>query len=205
MGERINIEPNPFAYSLTPHRRRHGPYGYENYDRYRPWLRDEFVFRCVFCLYREQWPSTQTWEIDHLLPKKKHPEKQRAYENLLYLCRRCNGNKSDKLVPDPCRVALGRCVRVHADGQIVALNRSGRLLIKALRLDNYAYTKMREQMIGILRCIAVHDKKRFVSLMCFPSDLPDLGSLNPPGNNSPDGVKDCFHALKARNALPDIY
>src|SRR5690242_13065808 len=104
MGRPINIEPNPFAYPLTPHRRKHGPHGYEHYERYRPWLRDEFCFRCVFCLYREQWPSVQTWEIDHLHPMAKHAVKEKDYENLLELCRRCNGNKSAKVVPDPCRV-----------------------------------------------------------------------------------------------------
>jgi HNH endonuclease len=205
MGEPINIEPNPFAYSLTPHGRKHGPHGYESYERYRPWLRDEFTFRCVFCLYREQWLSTQTWDIDHLLPKKKYPEKEREYENLLYLCRRCNGNKSDKLVPDPCRVALGKCIRVYADGEIVGLNRKGRLLINALRLDNYAYTKMREQMVGILRTLAKHDKKRFVSLMCFPNNLPDLASLNPTGNTRREGIENSFFSLKSRNKLPEVY
>jgi hypothetical protein len=35
--------------------RRHGPVGYASYRSYRPWLRDEFTFRCVYCLKREQW------------------------------------------------------------------------------------------------------------------------------------------------------
>ena len=45
----------PFVYPSTPHQRRHGPRGYADYGTYRPWLRDEFCFRCVFCLLREQW------------------------------------------------------------------------------------------------------------------------------------------------------
>jgi hypothetical protein len=31
--------------------------GYADTDSYRPWLRDEFAFRCVFCLVREQWEN----------------------------------------------------------------------------------------------------------------------------------------------------
>lgn len=45
----------PFNYPDAPHRRRHGPRGYADYASYRPWLRDEFTFRCVYCLLREQW------------------------------------------------------------------------------------------------------------------------------------------------------
>ncbi len=34
----------PFAYPATPHRRKHGPGGYERYQEYKDWLRDEFTF-----------------------------------------------------------------------------------------------------------------------------------------------------------------
>ncbi|MBM4086355.1 MAG: HNH endonuclease [Planctomycetes bacterium] len=201
----MNMAPNPFGYPLSRHIRKHGPFGYTNYESYREWLRDEFSFRCVFCLYREKWPSTQTWEIDHLLPRAGFPEKEREYENLIYLCRTCNANKSAKLVPDPCRVALGKCVRVHPDGRIMALNQKGRLLVKALRLDNEHYTRMRQLMIGILQSCARTDRKLLVSLMGYPSDLTDLAKLNPPGNSRPDGVRNCFYAVRARGELPEVY
>jgi hypothetical protein len=45
----------PFVYPRAAPLRRHGPAGYAQYERYRPWLRDEFAFRCVYCLKREQW------------------------------------------------------------------------------------------------------------------------------------------------------
>jgi len=44
-----------FRYTATPHVRRHGPCGYGDVESYRPWLRDEFTFRCLYCLFREQW------------------------------------------------------------------------------------------------------------------------------------------------------
>jgi len=37
------------------HIRRHSPRGYRTYRAYKPWLRDEFAFRCVYCLWRERW------------------------------------------------------------------------------------------------------------------------------------------------------
>src|SRR5436309_202187 len=50
--ERIGEElPDPFAYPHEAHQRRHGPAGYTNYQSYKPWLRDEFAFRCVYCLF----------------------------------------------------------------------------------------------------------------------------------------------------------
>lgn len=45
----------PFIYPAVPHVRRHGPMGYADVTSFRPWLRDEFSFRCVYCLLREQW------------------------------------------------------------------------------------------------------------------------------------------------------
>ena len=47
--------PRLFAYPRELHERRHGPLGYLDYGDYRPWLRDEFQFRCVYCLCRERW------------------------------------------------------------------------------------------------------------------------------------------------------
>ena len=60
----------PFAYAAVPHPRKHGPQGYANYQEYKDWLRDEFVFRCVYCLEREMWyPSrAAAFSVDHVIP-----------------------------------------------------------------------------------------------------------------------------------------
>ena len=91
MGGRISETPNPFTYPTTRHIRRHGPHGYKNYESYRDWLRDEFSFRCVFCLRREQWsPMAGNWDIDHFTPQDRYPQGRLDYENLLYICHTCN-------------------------------------------------------------------------------------------------------------------
>ena len=200
------METHPFAYPKEAHVRKHGPRGYKDYESYRDWLRDEFSFLCVFCLFREQWPGAQAFEIDHLLPQTTHAEKECDYENLLYLCRRCNGNKRAKLVPDPCQVALGNCIQVQPNGCVTALNRAGRLLVKSLRLDNDDYTRMRKLMIGILETCFRHNRPLFVSLMGYPTNLPDLERLNPPGGNAkPGGIKTSAFARRKRGELPEVY
>ena len=44
-----------FVYPVERHVRRHGPLGYSDYQSFKPWLRDEFRFRCCYCLWRETW------------------------------------------------------------------------------------------------------------------------------------------------------
>src|SRR5713101_4457496 len=61
----------PFIFADAPHVRKHGPGGYERYQTYKDWLRDEFTFRCVYCLERERWyPSGHAgFGVDHVKPK----------------------------------------------------------------------------------------------------------------------------------------
>ena len=66
MGGGMEGTPSPYTYSITAHVWRHGPYGYKGYESYRAWLSDEFSFRCVFCLRREQWGLVEgMWDIEH--------------------------------------------------------------------------------------------------------------------------------------------
>ena|SRR5713101_1667716 len=69
-GTRPTALPEPFAYPREPHGRRHGPAGYEDYGHYKPWLRDEFTFRCVYCLERETWYPNRaaSFSADHFVP-----------------------------------------------------------------------------------------------------------------------------------------
>lgn len=62
----------PFDYPATSRARRHGPSGYLLYASYRDWLRDEFEFRCVYCLLREKWVSCG-FHLDHFHPVARHP------------------------------------------------------------------------------------------------------------------------------------
>ena len=63
--------PRLFAYPRAVHERRHGPIGYLDYGDYKPWLRDEFQFRCVYCLCRERWfpDGDEAFSVDHVQPQ----------------------------------------------------------------------------------------------------------------------------------------
>ena len=202
--------PEPYSYPTEPHVCRHGPGRWKDYQRYRPWLRDEFSFRCVYCLDREVWRDMrERMHIDHFEPQAIRKDLKYEYTNLLYACPACNSQKSDTLLSDPCKVALGDCLQVHEDGRIEAKNRSpeGQALIDALALDDPLTVARRRRMIGMLRTLAESNWPMFEEWMGYPKDLPDLNDKanKPPHNDKPEGVaQSCFEKQK-RNELPEVY
>src|SRR5438552_8262237 len=107
--------------------------GYTDYRSFREWLRDEFSFRCVFCLRREQWGiRLAAFHVDHFVAQVVDPLLACDYGNLLYVCSACNLKKSDLAAPNPCQIAFGDCLRVRSDGSIVAVNTEGEWLIDLL-------------------------------------------------------------------------
>jgi hypothetical protein len=198
--------PFPFAYPTKPHVRRHGPRGYSRYRAYRNWLRDEFTFRCVYCLRRETWLTLSLdWEIDHFLPKCAHPDVARDYDNLVYACNRCNRTKAARYLPDLEKVAYGECVCVDDRGKIHWLNEPGRNLIEALGLDDEDYTAMRLQIVEFLQ-EARPGGKIYAHLLGFPERLPDLSKEPEPpdGNKRPNGIRESWFE-KAKRGLPEYY
>jgi hypothetical protein len=197
----------PFEYPATPHRRRHGPRGYADYDSYRPWLRDEFTFRCVYCLQRERWvPPAATLEIDHFMPVARNPELTTEYDNLLYCCSTCNAAKRARPLPDPTVTLLRDTVRIDADGTIHALAPDAERLIELLGLDSPTYTEFRLLWTGIVAMAERHAPDLYRRLMGFPADLPDLVVLRPPNDNTrPDGVAASYHQQRERGELPATY
>ena len=196
-----------FEYPTEPHTRRHGPAGYSDYNSYRDWLRDEFTFRCVYCLHREQWYNRgATFHIDHWIPLKVNPDGKCEYSNLLYACATCNEAKKAILgVPDPCEVAFCDCLRVMADGRIEALNDDGHKLRQVLRLDSESNVRWRSRCMRILKALMTNDPDLYQELMGFPDDLPDLRKKLVPGNTKPEGAANCYFALRERGELPAMY
>ena len=195
----------PYAYPPNAHQRRHGPAGYADYKSYRPWLEDEFSFRCVYCLKRMVWAPTDIWAVDHLTPQHEAPHLECDYDNLVFACQFCNLRKGPNRVPDPCQVAYGACLRVERDGTITALNDSGRRLEKVLRLNHRCHVEGRREMIHLLSVLAEHDKAEFERLMGFPTQLPDLEKTKPPHNRRPQGILESHFAKRQRGELPAVY
>jgi hypothetical protein len=196
-----------FEYSAVTHVWRHGPKGYTNYESYREWLRDEFSFRCVFCLRREQWNiRLGSFHLDHFVPQSTDPGSSRTYENLLYVCAACNLKKGDLIVPHPCTAPFGECLRVNSDGTIEGLNAEGELLINILRLDDADHTRYRKMLLDTLLTLESHNREAYVGWMRFPDDLPDLLPLKPPdGNSRPAGIPESWFAKRQRRELPEVY
>lgn len=196
----------PFLYPETQHVRRHAPYGYDTYESFRPWLRDEFLFRCVYCLKREQWGIIKShYNLDHFLPQARVPEAALDYENLLYTCITCNSVKRDQIVPDPCQCMLHGRVIVHEDGSINGTDSESRRLIRKLGLDDPEYSEFRRLWIDIIALAQKHDQNLFQRLMKYPENLPDLSALRPPHNFRPEGIEESCHARRVRGVLSETY
>jgi len=198
--------PAPFAYPSKPHIRRHGPQGYSRYRQYRNWLRDEFAFRCIYCLRRETWLTTRRdYQIDHFLPKSEHPDVERDYDNLVYACSECNGTKAAKYLPSPESVAYGDCMRVDENGEIHALNERGITIIEALHLDAHEYTRLR-RIIIVTVAEARLGSETLKWCLCYPDELPNLSAEKKPKNNNRlGGISESHYERKERSELPEYY
>jgi len=82
--------------------RRHTPAAVgKNYTVFRDCLRWEFGFTCAICLLHErdiQSYGAQGWgvmHVEHMEPQSINAKTVGAYSNLLYICRLCNGARSD--------------------------------------------------------------------------------------------------------------
>ena len=183
-----------FEYPPELHIRRHGPAGYRDYESYRDWLRDEFMFRCVYCLDREQWNGREAgFHIEHFIPVAMDENSRLEYDNLLYACASCNTAKSSIVgLPDPCRVSFADYVCIKDDGHIEAYNSTGDLLIKTLRLNSAKRTGWRFRLIRTFTVLRRQEPVLYREYMGFPDDLPDLRTRDAPRNSKPRSVDDCF-------------
>ena len=203
--EPVNL-PSPFAYPSKPHVRRHGPLGYSKYRQYRNWLRDEFSFRCIYCLRRETWLTLRRdYEIDHFLPKSDHPDVERDYDNLVYACSECNGTKAAKYLPSPESVAYGNCLRVDDNGKIHALDERGKTIIEALHLDASEYTYLRQRIIETVTEAWI-GSKTLKWCLGYPDNLPNLSAEKKPKDNKhPNGIRESHYERKLRDKLSKYY
>jgi hypothetical protein len=197
----------PFNYPDQPHVRRHGPFGYADYASFRPWLRDEFAFRCVFCLRRESWGQMfGEFAIDHFLPVKHYPDRATDYENLLYVCGPCNLKKGERFVSDPLVHLLSDRLELQADGTFVAKTRESLQVVEVMQLNRPDVVEFRALWIGLLKLAADHDPNIYRRILGFPDELPDLSILQPPGGNiRPEGIPDSFFSRRQRGELPETY
>lgn len=207
----------PFAIPRGPHIRRHGPYGYVNYGSYKEWLRDEFQFRCVFCLHREKWERRgwRVFQIDHIIPKSIDPSRECLYENLQYVCDSCNGHKSTKDLPDPCRFDYSQHYQFEDDGRVTPLTESGEMYIEILELDDPDLVRYRRKVVATLRQLEDAAKKKEIDdvdlveeleeTFGYPRDVPDLRRKSRTRNSKPGSEYQCYFVRLVNGEIPRIY
>jgi len=195
-----------FDYPDYASERRHGPEGYTAYESFRPWLRDEFTFRCVYCLKRESWGQvTGEFELDHFEPQSITPDRKFDYQNLVYACRRCNAAKFEQRIDDPWDLLFKGSVKVITCGEIVGMSIESRRLILQLDLNSPSLRRWRVMWMRIFELARERDPWLYRQLAGFPANLPDLSRLRPPKNHRPEGIESSWFAKRYRGELPAGY
>jgi hypothetical protein len=195
-----------FDYPESRSERIHGPAGYASYESFRPWLRDEFTFRCVYCLKRETWGQvTSEFELDHFQPQSLAPNLGLDYFNLVYACRRCNSVKLDQPIDDPITVLSAESAVVLPDGILASHLLEVKRLIQQLDLNSPKLRKWRVMWMRIVDLAEERDTNLYQQLTGFPEELPDLSRLRPPKNSRPDGVEISWYAKRERGQLAETY
>jgi 5-methylcytosine-specific restriction endonuclease McrA len=202
-----------FEYPQTTHQRRHGPRGYNDPRSFKPWLRDEFDFRCVYCLWRETWSADgdDSFCVEHLKPQSRYPDLIREYNNLAYACRGCNSAKQDRESPlAEDQLPLAAHLELQADGHVAAKTADGEQLIEMCLLNRPAMVNARQTLSLLWKLLnqtpttdADELKDR---LFGFPTDLPNLARLHPPdGNTKPEGLVSSHFERRRRDELPRLW
>jgi hypothetical protein len=201
-----------FAYPDAAHVRRHGPRGYVDDEHYKPWLRDEFTFRCPYCRCREVWfaDGDRHFSVEHVQPTSLAANGLTDYDTLVYACCQCNSARGAILLPLDPAGELRRHLEVLPDGRIRGLTPSGEDFISICRLDRPNLTAFRRLILDTLAFLQRKQEPAAAELcrryLGYPAELPDLATLKPPGGNSrPKGIDESALARRRRGELPDVY
>jgi hypothetical protein len=158
-------------------------------------------------LKRERWGQvTGEFDLDHFGPQRLFPELVAQYENLVYACRRCNSVKLDQQVADPFVIMNSSRIRSMPDGTVRGADAATNRLILALDLNSPRLVEWRIIWMRIVALAGERDQDLWRRLVGFPSDLPDLRHLRPPGGNMrPAGIGESWAALAAKGELSEYY
>lgn len=74
------------------------PPKYDQYSKYREYLRKATDFSCAYCTISESESPGATFNIDHFRPQKEFPSLEASCENLRYTCPRCNSYKRNRWI-----------------------------------------------------------------------------------------------------------
>ena len=149
----------PFHYPKSIHIRTNEPPQYNNYRKYKLYLREEFDKTCIYCRKSDSLSDLDSFGVDHYRPKKKYPALANDYSNLFYSCNTCNRRKGEfwpthtqlsngQFVPNPCDHVMHQHLRSEPNGTVVARSQAGTWTIDLLRLNEEKRLKFRKAIIA---------------------------------------------------------
>jgi len=147
-----------FLYSKVRHRRTETPPVFTDYHRYKPFLRVEFLQKCVYCRAADTPGKYEMFGVDHYRPKKHFDELRCTYSNLFYACNPCNRRKdefwaddaSEKFIPNPCDHVMFDHLR-FVGASVEAHSVAGEWTIDLLDLNEEASVLFRENIITLVK------------------------------------------------------
>jgi hypothetical protein len=128
-------------------RRRPNPPTRRNYQAYKPFLREDFEYRCVYCdVHENELGGPRIYTVEHFKPKSIFTELETTYTNLLYGCAICNTYKgndwpsNDPLADgkgyiDPCDHDYADHIALSPESKFEGQTDVGRYMIKRMHLN----------------------------------------------------------------------
>lgn len=133
---------------MPKHIRIEKPPNFSSYRKYKPFLRKEFNYQCVYCNRNEsssENDSKRLFSVDHYLPKSSYPHFEKTYSNLFYSCMMCNSRKgvhdskslvnifTKKIILNPCDHNIEEHL-IKKENEWKHLSKEGEFTIKRLSL-----------------------------------------------------------------------
>ena len=145
----------PFWYPTKKHQRTETPPVYANYRNYKPYLKDEFSGRCVYCRKADSDQDSGSFHVEHYKPKLMFSDLVNVYSNLFYACASCNRFKGKYWSAEQSKQVLNPCDHVMSqhlvfESELVEKRSSqGGFNIELLRLNNAETVSYRKGVIAL--------------------------------------------------------
>lgn len=128
--------------------RRAGVSKLNQYQDARDILTEDFFGMCGYCGKNGK-RLHQKFHIDHFVPKKRDPDREKDYYNLVLACPKCNLSKANKWPTndinkpndgevgflDPATAEFDEHIKRNKDGYVMGKTPLGRVMCKLLNLD----------------------------------------------------------------------
>jgi hypothetical protein len=146
---------------MTLLKRRQNPPHFDDYKQYKPYLREDFSYACVYCAVHEnELGGPRIFGVEHFRPKNNPAQPEfralvTVYYNLMYACSVCNSFKREdwpsddpinegKGYIDPCEHDYDDHFVQTSDFQVKGLSPVADYMIERLHLNRRQLQKLRE-------------------------------------------------------------